>query len=175
LIVIIILSISEIGVSALPTSAFILFILLPLHYIIATNASQISVRLAQLITKRVHLMSEMLTAIKLIKFYAWEPYYLQKISRARSIEMVEFRLSLSMKIATFIVVSVAPVMSMLLCMAMFLLKGTTVSAATAFTLLTLYNTLRYPLLTLPSAWRTRRGWNTDFWFHKYSFLFIFCS
>ena len=69
--VVVVLTFLNIGfVPALPSNILILFIFLPLQYYLARKASAISYETTSLITKRVHLMSEVLTAIKLIKFYA---------------------------------------------------------------------------------------------------------
>ena len=69
--VVVVLTFFNIGfVSALPSNILILFVVLPLQYYLARKASAISYETTSLITKRVHLMSEVLTAIKLIKFYA---------------------------------------------------------------------------------------------------------
>jgi ABC-type multidrug transport system fused ATPase/permease subunit len=69
--VVVVLTFFNIGfVPALPSNILILFVVLPLQYYLARKASAISYETTSLITKRVHLMSEVLTAIKLIKFYA---------------------------------------------------------------------------------------------------------
>lgn len=69
--VVVVLTFLNIGfIPALPSNILILFIVLPLQYYLARKASAISYETTSLITKRVHLMSEVLTAIKLIKFYA---------------------------------------------------------------------------------------------------------
>ena len=75
------LAFQDIGfLPALPALILICCILLPLQYFVAKKASAISYETTSLITKRVRLMSEMLTAIKLIKFYAWEDFFLQKVN-----------------------------------------------------------------------------------------------
>ena len=68
--VILVLSVIDIGYSAVPADILIIFVVLPLQYYLARKASSISYEATALITKRVRLLSEMLTAIKLIKFYA---------------------------------------------------------------------------------------------------------
>ena len=68
--VLLFLTIHDVGISALPSLGLIFFVLFPLQYFLARNASAISYETTSLITKRVRLISEMLTAMKLIKFYA---------------------------------------------------------------------------------------------------------
>ncbi|KAJ3103334.1 hypothetical protein HDU97_010239 [Phlyctochytrium planicorne] len=156
--IIIALAIYDIGVAALPASFLIMFVLLPLQYYLAIRASDISLRSTELITKRVHLMSEILTAIKLIKFYAWEAYFVTRISQQRGKEMAELRTSMMLRAANCMVVFIAPVVATLGCLvvALYTLPGG-VTTAEVFTLLSLFNTLRYPLLLLPNAVRTFQG------------------
>ncbi|KND02775.1 uncharacterized protein SPPG_01856 [Spizellomyces punctatus DAOM BR117] len=156
--VIIALAAVEVGVAVLPAMVLVLFMLLPLQYILAKRASTISYKTTALFTKRVHLMSEIFTVIRLIKSYAWESFYEEKITAARKKEIGQMRKALTMKIGNFIVVFIAPVVAVLACMTTYhFIHGARFEAATVFTILSLFNTLRYPLLMLPSAVRTISG------------------
>jgi ABC-type multidrug transport system fused ATPase/permease subunit len=159
-IVIFVLSIVDIGISAIPANILILVVLLPLQYYLARKASAISYEATALITKRVRLLSEMLTAIKLIKFYAWEDYFLSKVNAARKKEVEKERGELINKIAAFMTVFVAPILAVLITLGTYYsINGALPDSAIVFSLLALYNTLRYPLLLLPSAERTLTGAN----------------
>ena len=88
----------------------------------------------------------------------WEDYYLQKINAARKTEVQKERQELMNKIAGFMMIFVAPVLAMLLSLVTFqFTSGTPPMAHIVFSLLALFNTLRYPLLLLPSAERTFTG------------------
>ncbi|KAJ1566018.1 hypothetical protein HK096_004419, partial [Nowakowskiella sp. JEL0078] len=159
----------EIGLAAVPAIILCIFIILPLQYFLAYQASVISYRTTERITKRVHMMSEILTAIKLIKFYAWEPFYKARLTEARKVEIQQLRKSLLLKIATFMVVFIAPVIATLTCILTFYYlpeKYTShrafkaPNASEIFTLLSLFNTLRYPLVLLPQAVRSISGATT---------------
>ncbi|KAH6575317.1 hypothetical protein BASA62_001985 [Batrachochytrium salamandrivorans] len=109
---------------------------------------------AVLVTQRVHLMSEILTAIKLIKFYAWETYYRKKVTQMRELEILEMRKALLTKVSSFTVVFIAPVVATAVCIVtMYNISGVP-QPHVAFTLLSLFNTLRYPLAFLPNAERS---------------------
>ncbi|KAJ3038374.1 hypothetical protein HK097_003196, partial [Rhizophlyctis rosea] len=99
--IVIILACIHVGISALPAVILILGIVLPLQYILARKASAISYKTTASITRRVYLMSEILTAIKLIKFYAWEGPYREKVRKARELEVSQMKGVLRMKIANF--------------------------------------------------------------------------
>lgn len=64
------ISFYEIGISALPCLGFVI-ILLPLQAYFGKLTSDLGRLQGKVTSERVHLMSELLTAIKLIKFYAW--------------------------------------------------------------------------------------------------------
>ena len=71
--VLLILAISfyEFDIAALPALGFIL-VLLPIQIYLGKKTNDLNRDQTSITTQRVHLMSEILTAIKLIKFYAWE-------------------------------------------------------------------------------------------------------
>ncbi|KAI9350735.1 P-loop containing nucleoside triphosphate hydrolase protein [Obelidium mucronatum] len=147
-IIIITLVFADVGfVSGIPALVMITFVLLPVQYYIANRISEISIQSTAHITKRVHLVSEVLTAIKLLKFYAWESYYVDKIMNARVVEMQELWLSLRMRILSYVGCFHGPGW---------------MSASVVFALFSLFNTLRYPLISLPKSVRTVNG--RDFFF-----------
>ncbi|EGF83598.1 hypothetical protein BATDEDRAFT_8420, partial [Batrachochytrium dendrobatidis JAM81] len=156
-VVLLALAIVEIGVAAVPTLVFVLVVLLPLQYALARYSSTMSYRTTVLVTQRVHLMSEILTAIKLIKFYAWERYYRKKVTQMREMEILEMRKALLTKVSSFTVVFIAPVVSTALCIVTMYKTSGVPKPHVAFTLLSLFNTLRYPLAFLPNAERSIAG------------------
>ena len=157
LIVLLIWSWLDIGVAATAPFALVIFVLFPLQFFLAVNASSSACKLTGLITKRVHLMSEVLTAIKLIKFYTWEQYFRTKISDMRQNELLEMRKELQFKIASFAIVFATPVVVTCVAISIYRSIGYSLTAQHAFTLLFLLNTLRYPLLFLPNAERNING------------------
>ncbi|KAJ3347206.1 Multidrug resistance-associated protein 1 [Entophlyctis luteolus] len=99
--------------------------------------------------------SEVLTAMKLLKFYAWESYYVDKIMNARVVEMQELRSSLLFRIGSYTLVFIAPSLLMLISVAIFLrFNNGTMSASNIFALFSLFYALRYPLMSLPKSVRT---------------------
>lgn len=90
-------------------------------------------------------MSEILTAIKLIKFYAWETYFHERVGRAREEEMAYLLTGLVVKVWTLCVVFGAPIMIMFGCLCVKDLAYADkdgVKASTIFTGLALFNILR---------------------------------
>ncbi len=68
-------------------------------------------------------MSEIITAIKLIKFYAWEKYYLTKVEKRRDQEIELMRRGLFYKISIFVVVFLAPTLCSFVCLIAFFYVG----------------------------------------------------
>lgn len=146
---------ADVGIAGIPSIFLVIVILLPVQYAFAYYASLISYDTTLLVTKRVHLMSEIITTIKLIKFYAWERYYLDKIGKRRLEEMSMMKRGLALKISILVLVFIAPTIAAFVSLiTYFYLNASVFDAATVFSLISLLNTLRYPLLLLPLAVRS---------------------
>jgi len=153
---ILILSFYEIGISAFPALGFVLF-LLPLQMYLGKRTDTLSRGQAGRTTERVHLMSELLTAVKLIKFYAWELPFANKISDIRSVEMQFIYDGLINKTINYTVVFAIPVLVALTCLSMYVAIGNQLTASISFTALSVFNTLRYPFFMLPMAVKSTVG------------------
>ncbi|CAJ0761611.1 2596_t:CDS:10, partial [Entrophospora sp. SA101] len=98
-----------------------------------------------------------ITAIKLIKFYAWELYFRDRVSRVRRQEWDHILNGIVVKVWTYCVLFGAPILAMLGCLCVRLLindDDTELDAHTLFTVLALFYTVRYPLFMLPIAVKT---------------------
>ena len=140
----------EIGISALPALGFVL-LLLPVQMYLGKLTSETNRR--QAATDRVHIMSEILTAIKLIKFYAWEKPFTTKISGIRHDEMASIYRNMMIKTVNFTVVFAVPVLIALCSLGMYVALGNKLTASVSFAVLSVLNTLRYPFFMLPMAVR----------------------
>jgi hypothetical protein len=150
--VIVALGVVDVGVSGYPAGFLVLCILLPLQFVFAYRVSLIGGEITELVTERVHLMSEIITTIKVLKFYAWERYYLDKISRRRQLELSKIHKGLVFTVSILVIVFIAPMLAALVALISFYhLKPNSFDSATVFSLISLFNTLRYPLLLLPQV------------------------
>ncbi|CAJ0909146.1 405_t:CDS:2, partial [Entrophospora sp. SA101] len=157
--VMIILAWIQLGIAALP-ALIILLILFPIQYKLGRLTSSISISITRSTSSRIHLMSEILTAIKLIKFYAWELYFRDRVSRVRRQEWDHILNGIVVKVWTYCVLFGAPILAMLGCLCVRLLindDDTELDAHTLFTVLALFYTVRYPLFMLPIAVKTTLG------------------
>ncbi|ORY95166.1 hypothetical protein BCR41DRAFT_375894 [Lobosporangium transversale] len=161
ILVVIALAFLELQLAAIP-ALIILILLFPVQYFLSLYTARVNAMTTNTTTARIHIMSELLTAIKLIKFYAWEPYFRDRVTRVRAKEMGELRRGMYLKITSFAVVFSAPVVTTLACMCVYELTDTRgargdVKASVVFTILSIFNTLRYPLIMLPIAVKTTLG------------------
>lgn len=103
-------------------------------------------------SKRVHIMSEILTAIKLIKFYAWEMPFYDRICEIRKKELSLLKKNLLANSVNFMLVFCIPVLCVLSALLTYwLINEEAVDAVLGFTIVSVFNTLRYPLLMAPLA------------------------
>ncbi|KAJ3156951.1 Multidrug resistance-associated protein 1 [Geranomyces michiganensis] len=153
---IVILAWTEVGISALPCLGFVI-LLLPMQMYLGSKISALNREQTSVTTSRVHIMSEILTAIKLLKFYNWESPFDEKITKIRAREMALIRQGMFVKAVNFTVVFAIPVFVALSSLGMYVATDHKLTASISFTVLSVYNTLRYPALMLPLAVRSTAG------------------
>ena len=150
------LSFYQIGLSAFPALGFVL-ILLPLQMYLGKRTDDLGRKQSGKTIERVHLMSELLTAVKLIKFYAWELPFANNIEHIRQGEMKFIYDGLINKVINYTVVFAIPVLVALTCLSMYVAVGNVLTASVSFTTLSVFNTLRYPFFMLPMAVKSTVG------------------
>ncbi|KNE67331.1 hypothetical protein AMAG_11802 [Allomyces macrogynus ATCC 38327] len=155
-ILILILAFYEIGYSAF-TSLGIIILLAPVQIWLGKITSEIQRSNTEITTQRVHVMSEVLTAIKLIKFYAWEAPFSAKINEIRHKEMELIYYAFQIKAINYAVVFATPVIVAIVALATYRFTGHTLTSSLSFTILSVFNTLRYPLLMTPQAVKSFSG------------------
>jgi hypothetical protein len=103
-------------------------------------------------------MSEILTAIKLIKFYAWEAPFQEQVNQVRARELALFKRNLQIKAINMAVVFALPVIVAVSSLAVYNNRRTgPIDSSVVFTALSIFNTLRYPFLMLPIAVKSTSG------------------
>ncbi|KAK9702420.1 hypothetical protein K7432_011256 [Basidiobolus ranarum] len=148
----------ELRLAAIP-AVVILIIFFPIQYTLGQLTSRLSTDMARSTTYRVYLMSEILTAIKLIKFHAWESFFCDRVAKARVQEMIHLRRGLLVKCWSALLIFGTPILLTVICFVMVEKIGSTreLTATLVFTILSTFNTLRYPFVMLPTAVRTTYG------------------
>jgi hypothetical protein len=145
-----VLAFVELNYSAVPALVIILA-LFPVQVYLGRLKSKTGFEYTMITSRRVHIMSEILTAIKLIKFYAWEMPFYERIEEIRKREMVLLRKNLIANAFNFMLVFCIPVLVALFALLVYWKTGHVINSVIGFTTVSVFNTLRYPLLMAPLA------------------------
>lgn len=141
-----------VGVYALPGWGVIM-IVLPAQYFFGWKIIQNKVENGKNTQARGGIIQELLPAMKLVKYYAWEQYFERQIAAIRKRELrCQARSAVIKTINTAMVFGTPPVTACVIFTTYQLASGN-LTATLAFTTLSLFNILRFPLVVLPKALR----------------------
>lgn len=102
--------------------------------------------------KRVKFMNEILAGIRVIKYYAWEAAFKEKVEAIRFQELKYIkRIQYVFAVAFSLLFLATPIMLPVLVFFVFIKLGNELDSATAFTTIALFGLLQMPLLFLPIA------------------------
>ncbi|KAG2341335.1 ABC transporter [Suillus weaverae] len=99
--------------------------------------------------KRSKILQEVLSGMRVIKFFSWEVPFLKRISDYRQNETAYIRALLIMRAAMNAIAISLPSLASVLAFVTYSLTGHSLTAANIFTSLTLFNLARMPLMFLP--------------------------
>eukprot|EP01119_Soliformovum_irregulare_P000193 TRINITY_DN1013_c0_g1_i2.p1 TRINITY_DN1013_c0_g1~~TRINITY_DN1013_c0_g1_i2.p1 ORF type:complete len:1143 (+),score=404.47 TRINITY_DN1013_c0_g1_i2:123-3551(+) len=140
------------GVAALPGIA-VTFILLGLQYFFGKKVAQLRSNSIDITDNRVGIMTEILLAIKLVKLYAWEEWFSKMVSQIRKEEVKNSKVAALVKSINLMCVFVTPPLIAIAIFGTYVHISTRLNPSLGFTTLSLFNTLRFPLILLPRALR----------------------
>nr|CAD7402137.1 unnamed protein product [Timema poppensis] len=125
----------------------VMIFLIPVNGFIANKAKSLQILQMKSKDKRVKLMNEILNGIKVLKLYAWEPSFEQRILQIRNKEMDVMKQSAYLSAGTSFVFSCSPFLVAFVSFATFVLvdENNILDAPTVFVSLTLFNIIRMPL------------------------------
>ncbi|XP_065815553.1 canalicular multispecific organic anion transporter 1 isoform X2 [Labrus bergylta] len=140
----------ELGPSVLAGLA-VMVLMVPINGLLATKARKLQVENMKYKDKRLKIMNEILNGIKILKLYAWEPSFQTQVEDIRGEELkVMKKFAYLTSVSTF-VFSCAPALVSLATFAVFVgvSPNNVLTAEKAFTSISLFNILRFPLAMLP--------------------------
>lgn len=100
---------------------------------------------------RIKAMEELLSSIKLVKLYAWETAFAERVTRERSAELAWIRTAGLLSAANMTQVTSLPIVLSTTAFLTYALLGNRLDAAIVFPAIALFNVLRPPLLILPNV------------------------
>ncbi|XP_019620313.1 PREDICTED: multidrug resistance-associated protein 5-like [Branchiostoma belcheri] len=133
--------------SLLGCSMFILFY--PFQAGISRLTSHLRRKCIAITDKRVRTMNEILTCVKLIKMYAWEMPFGRAVSAVRSDERKVLEKAAYIQSFSISTSPLVPVLASILTIVLHVMTGNDLTASQAFTMLAIFNSMRFMLATLP--------------------------
>ncbi|OWM71292.1 hypothetical protein CDL15_Pgr011419 [Punica granatum] len=139
----------QLGVASL-LGALMLVLLFPIQTFVISKMQKLSKEGLQRTDKRIGLMNEILAAMDTVKCYAWENSFQAKVQSVRTDELSWFRKASMLGACNFFILNAIPVVVTVISFGMFTLLGGNLTPARAFTSLSLFAVLRFPLFMLPN-------------------------
>ncbi|KAL1477414.1 hypothetical protein MTO96_017487, partial [Rhipicephalus appendiculatus] len=129
----------------------VMIILLPINGVVTAYIRKYQVQLMKHKDRRLKLMNEILGGIKVLKLYAWEKSFQQRVQDIRDDEMKSLKVQAYLSAAVIFAFTCAPFLVALASFAVFIAidPNNILDANKAFVSLSLFNILRVPMAFLP--------------------------
>jgi ATP-binding cassette subfamily C (CFTR/MRP) protein 1 len=123
----------------------VIFFTFPFSFWIATKLKVLQIDQMRFKDERIKSINEILSGMKVLKLYAWEPSFEQLILGIRKTEMRIIKKIALYNAATYFIWSLAPFIVAMVSFITYVLLGGVLTAETAFVCLALFNILRFPM------------------------------
>eukprot|EP00505_MAST-04D_sp_SCG-Rhode-Island_P001890 Stramenopile-MAST_4_protein_1890 len=121
---------------------------IPLQSCVAKRLGRLRTSTSKITDHRVSLMSEILKAVKLIKLYAWEERFSNSVAEIRGKECEKLKTAAIIASCNNVIGNTSLAYVMAITFLVHVGLGGTLNAASAFSLVALFNTARFPLAVL---------------------------
>ncbi|XP_071419361.1 ATP-binding cassette sub-family C member 2 isoform X2 [Pithys albifrons albifrons] len=140
----------ELGVSVLAGLA-VMVLLIPINLFLIAKAKNIQVRNMKNKDERMKIMTEILNGIKILKLFAWEPSFEKRVNEIRAHELKNLLNFSYLQSISIFVFTCAPFLVSLASFAVYVMvdENNVLDAQKAFTAISLFNVLRFPMAMLP--------------------------
>lgn len=127
-----------------------MFFLIPINGRIFMLLNSIRKLKVKVTDTRVKLMNEILSGVRVLKYYAWERPFSDKVEVVREEELQLLKqLAYVVAIGFTLVLMSAPIVQPILIFFTYIKLGNVLDAATAFTTISLFNVMQFPFAFLP--------------------------
>ncbi|XP_048194448.1 ATP-binding cassette sub-family C member 2 [Perognathus longimembris pacificus] len=129
----------------------VMILLVPVNGILATKSRNIQAKNMKNKDKRLKIMNEILSGIKILKYFAWEPSFKDQVSNIRTKELKNLLSFGQLQTIMIFLLQLAPILVCVVTFSVYVLvdSNNILDAEKAFTSITLFNILRFPLTMLP--------------------------
>ncbi|XP_055108074.2 ATP-binding cassette sub-family C member 2 [Symphalangus syndactylus] len=140
----------ELGPSVL-AGVGVMVLVIPINAILSTKSKTIQVKNMKNKDKRLKIMNEILSGIKILKYFAWEPSFRDQVQNLRKKELKNLLAFTQLQCVVIFVFQLTPVLVSVVTFSVYVLvdSNNILDAQKAFTSITLFNILRFPLSMLP--------------------------
>ncbi|KAM8911370.1 ATP-binding cassette sub-family C member 2 [Lycaon pictus] len=141
---------AELGPSVL-AGVGVMILLIPVNGLLASKSRAIQVKNMKNKDKRLKIMNEILSGIKILKYFAWEPSFKNQVHELRKKELKNLLTFWQMQSVMVFLLYLTPVLVSVITFSVYTLvdSNNVLDAEKAFTSITLFNILRFPLSMLP--------------------------
>ncbi|XP_025017235.1 multidrug resistance-associated protein 4-like isoform X2 [Tetranychus urticae] len=123
----------------------VLVLLIPYQAVTGKYSDKFRAQKSKLTDKRIKLMEEMISAIRIIKMFTWEKSFADIISEIRKKEMRKIRNSACLKLMNMAIHTSAPRIMVFACLLLHVLLGRPLTPESVFITISLCNALRLPV------------------------------
>jgi ABC-type multidrug transport system fused ATPase/permease subunit len=139
----------QLGAASL-LGALLLVLMFPIQTYVISKMQKLTKEGLQRTDRRIGLMNEVLAAMDTVKCYAWETSFQSKVQGVRNDELLWFRKAQLLGACNSFILNSIPVAVIVVSFGVFTLLGGDLTPARAFTSLSLFAVLRFPLFMLPN-------------------------
>ncbi len=127
----------------------LIFLIIPLTSVVLVVLGGLRRKKVLISDIRIKLMNEILSGIRIIKYYAWEKAFGEKISLVRERELEALTITYYVAFAFSLILQAVPVFLPVFIFLTYIQLGNTLDAARAFTSIALFNLMQTPFIFLP--------------------------
>uniref|UniRef100_A0A8C8R4R5 Canalicular multispecific organic anion transporter 1 n=1 Tax=Pelusios castaneus TaxID=367368 RepID=A0A8C8R4R5_9SAUR len=140
----------ELGPSVL-AGIGVMVLLIPINGVLATKARAIQMKNMKNKDQRMKIMNEILSGIKILKLFAWEPSFERRVGEIRVRELKDLLNFAYLQAICIFIFSCAPLLVSVASFAVYVMvdEKNVLDAQKAFTSISLFNVLRFPMAMLP--------------------------
>ncbi|KII85519.1 hypothetical protein PLICRDRAFT_319144 [Plicaturopsis crispa FD-325 SS-3] len=142
------LLIATLGYSAL-VGVGVILLGMPIQFLLVREMYSQRKKGVKITDTRVRLTTEVLQGIRLVKYYAWEQFYMHRITTLRGREVATIRRQAMARSLLISLVTFTPVLAAILSFITYSLSGHDLDVAIIFSSLQFFNIIRAPLLYFP--------------------------
>lgn len=127
----------------------VMILTVPANGFIAKKLFAVQKIIMSLRDRRIKLMNEILSGMRIIKFFAWEDSFINALSKIRNGELETLRSTMWIRAISSFLWGATPTLVALFTFGLYSLLGNELTAERAFTALALFNIIRFPMNMLP--------------------------